>query len=173
MCIRDSVSVSAKVGTGVDELLEAVLLQAEVLELVATPSAPGRGVVVESRLDKGRGPVATVLVQNGSLRKGDIVLAGLHHGRVRALTNELGKQVEEAGPAMPVEIQGLGGTPDAGDDFMVVADEKKAREVANFRQGKYREVRLARQQKAKLENMFSQMGQDEVCLLYTSPSPRD
>ncbi len=156
------VHVSAKSGEGIDELLEAVLLVSEVLELKAVPEAPGKGVVVESRLDKGRGPVATVLVQNGTLKKGDIVLAGLHYGRVRALTNELGKQVDEAGPAMPVEIQGLGGTPDAGDDFMVVADEKKAREVANFRQGKYREVRLARQQKAKLENMFSQMGQDEV-----------
>ncbi|MCH4564297.1 translation initiation factor IF-2 [Halomonas sp. EGI 63088] len=156
------VHVSAKTGEGIDALLEAVLLVSEVLELKAVPEAPGKGVVVESRLDKGRGPVATVLVQNGTLRKGDIVLAGLHYGRVRALTNELGQQVDAVGPAMPVEIQGLDGTPDAGDDFMVLADEKKAREVANFRQGKYREVRLARQQKAKLENMFSQMGQDEV-----------
>ncbi|MGM0544176.1 MAG: translation initiation factor IF-2 [Pseudomonadota bacterium] len=156
------VHVSAKSGDGIEELLEAIQLVSEVLELKAVPEAPGKGVVVESRLDKGRGPVATVLVQNGTLKKGDIVLAGLHYGRVRALTNELAKQVDEVGPAMPVEIQGLDGTPDAGDDFMVVADEKKAREVANFRQGKYREVRLARQQKAKLENMFSQMGQDEV-----------
>ncbi|UDM07664.1 translation initiation factor IF-2 [Halomonas sp. NyZ770] len=156
------VHVSAKTGEGMEDLLEAIQLASEVLELTAVPSAPGKGVVVESRLDKGRGPVATVLVQNGTLKKGDIVLAGLHYGRVRALTNELGQQVDTAGPAMPVEIQGLDGTPDAGDDFMVVADEKKAREVANFRQGKYREVRLARQQKAKLENMFSQMGQDEV-----------
>jgi translation initiation factor IF-2 len=156
------VHVSAHTGEGIDDLLESILLVSEVLELKAVPEAPGKGVVVESRLDKGRGPVATVLVQNGTLRRGDIVLAGLHYGRVRALTNELGKQVEEVGPSMPVEIQGLGGTPDAGDDFMVLADEKKAREVANFRQGKYREVRLARQQKAKLENMFSQMGQDEV-----------
>ncbi|MCE8017486.1 translation initiation factor IF-2 [Halomonas sp. MCCC 1A17488] len=156
------VHVSAKSGEGIEDLLEAIQLVSEVLELKAVPEAPGKGVVVESRLDKGRGPVATVLVQNGTLKKGDIVLAGLHYGRVRALTNELGQQVDEAGPAMPVEIQGLDGTPDAGDDFMVVADEKKAREVANFRQGKYREVRLARQQKAKLENMFSQMGQDEV-----------
>ncbi|MFC2993148.1 MULTISPECIES: translation initiation factor IF-2 [Halomonas] len=156
------VQVSAHTGDGIDDLLEAIQLVSEVLELKAVPAAPGKGVVVESRLDKGRGPVATVLVQNGTLKKGDIVLAGLHYGRVRALTNELGKQVDEVGPAMPVEIQGLDGTPDAGDDFMVVADEKKAREVANFRQGKYREVRLARQQKAKLENMFSQMGQDEV-----------
>ncbi|MGM0637578.1 MAG: translation initiation factor IF-2, partial [Pseudomonadota bacterium] len=156
------VQVSAHTGQGIEDLLEAIQLVSEVLELKAVPAAPGKGVVVESRLDKGRGPVATVLVQNGTLKKGDIVLAGLHYGRVRALTNELGKQVDEVGPAMPVEIQGLDGTPDAGDDFMVVADEKKAREVANFRQGKYREVRLARQQKAKLENMFSQMGQDEV-----------
>ncbi|WP_282042322.1 translation initiation factor IF-2 [Halomonas alimentaria] len=159
------VHVSAKTGEGIDELLEAVLLVSEVLELKAVPEAPGKGVVVESRLDKGRGPVATVLVQNGTLKKGDIVLAGLHYGRVRALTNELGKQVDEVGPAMPVEIQGLDGTPEAGDDFMVLADEKKAREVANFRQGKYREVRLARQQKAKLENMFSQMGQEVAAKL--------
>ncbi|SDK56269.1 translation initiation factor IF-2 [Billgrantia gudaonensis] len=159
------VHVSAHTGEGVDELLEAILLVSEVLELKAVPEAPGKGVVIESRLDKGRGPVATVLVQNGTLKKGDIVLAGLHYGRVRALTNELGKQVDEAGPGMPVEIQGLDGTPEAGDDFMVVADEKKAREVANFRQGKYREVRLARQQKAKLENMFSQMGQEEAAKL--------
>ncbi|WP_457809436.1 translation initiation factor IF-2 [Kushneria sp. EE4] len=156
------VHVSAKSGENIDGLLEAVLLVSEVLELKAVPEAPGKGVVVESRLDRGRGPVATVLVQNGTLRKGDVVLAGLHYGRVRALVNELGKQVDEAGPSMPVEILGLGGTPEAGDDFMVLADEKKAREVANFRQGKYREVRLARQQKAKLENMFSQMGQDET-----------
>lgn len=159
------VHVSAHTGEGIDDLLEAVLLVSEVLELKAVPEAPGKGVVVESRLDKGRGPVATVLVQNGTLKKGDIVLAGLHYGRVRALTNELGKQVDEVGPAMPVEIQGLDGTPEAGDDFMVVADEKKAREVANFRQGKYREVRLARQQKSKLENMFSQMGQEEAAKL--------
>nr|WP_297461103.1 translation initiation factor IF-2 [uncultured Halomonas sp.] len=156
------VHVSAKTGEGIDALLEAVLLVSEVLELKAVPDAPGKGVVVESRLDKGRGPVATVLVQNGTLRRGDIVLAGLHYGRVRALTNELGQQVEAVGPSMPVEIQGLDGTPEAGEDFMVLADEKKAREIANFRQGKYREVRLARQQKAKLENMFSQMGKDEV-----------
>ncbi|MGS2742398.1 translation initiation factor IF-2 [Halomonas sp. LS-001] len=156
------VHVSAHTGEGIEELLEAIQLVSEVLELKAVPEAPGKGVVVESRLDKGRGPVATVLVQNGTLKKGDIVLAGLHYGRVRALTNELGKQVDTAGPSQPVEIQGLDGTPEAGEEFMAVADEKKAREVANFRQGKYREVRLARQQKAKLENMFSQMGQDEI-----------
>lgn len=156
------VPVSAKMGENIDGLLEAVLLVSEVLELDAVPSAPGKGVVVESRLDRGRGPVATVLVQNGTLRKGDTVLAGLHYGRVRALINELGQQIDAAGPSMPVEIIGLDGTPDAGEEFNVVADEKKAREVANFRQGKYREVRLARQQKAKLENMFSRMSQEET-----------
>ncbi|NWL75450.1 translation initiation factor IF-2 [Pseudomonas taiwanensis] len=155
------VPVSAKAGTGVDELLEAVLLQAEVLELTATPSAPGRGVVVESRLDKGRGPVATVLVQDGTLRQGDMVLCGVNYGRVRAMLDENGKPVKEAGPSIPVEILGLDGTPDAGDDLTVVADEKKAREVALFRQGKFREVKLARQQSSKLENIFESMGQDE------------
>lgn len=156
------VPVSAKTGEGIDALIEAVQLVSEVLELTAVPDAPGKGVVVESRLDRGRGPVATVLVQNGTLRKGDTLLAGLHYGRIRALVNELGQQIESAGPSMPVEVLGLDGTPDAGEEFNVVSDEKKAREVANFRQGKYREVRLARQQKAKLENMFSQMGKDEV-----------
>ncbi|RDL44384.1 translation initiation factor IF-2 [Marinomonas piezotolerans] len=156
------VGVSAKSGEGIDELLEAVLLQAEVLELTAVPSAPGKGVVVESRLDRGRGSVATVLVQNGTLKKGDIVLAGLQMGRVRALLDENGKSVNAAGPSIPVEILGLDGTPDAGEEFIVVADERKAREVANFRQGKYREVRFARQHSAKLENLFSGMGQDEV-----------
>ena len=159
------VEVSAKTGQGIDELLEAVLLQAEVLELTAVPSAPGKGVVVESRLDRGRGSVATVLVQNGTLKKGDIVLAGLNMGRVRALLDENGKTVESAGPAIPVEILGLDGTPEAGEEFIVVADERKAREVANFRQGKYREVRFARQHSAKLENMFSEMGKDEVSTL--------
>ena len=153
--------VSAKEGTGIDDLLEAVLLQAEVLELQAQPSAPGRGVVVESRLDKGRGPVATVLVQNGTLRQGDIVLAGVNYGRVRAMYDENGKPIKEAGPSIPVEILGLDGTPDAGDELTVVTDEKKAREVALFRQGKFREIKLARQQSAKLENMFENMGQDE------------
>lgn len=155
------VHVSAKFGTGIDELLEAVLLQAEVLELTATPSAPGRGVVIESRLDKGRGPVATVLVQNGTLRQGDIVLAGVNYGRVRAMLDENAQPIKEAGPSIPVEILGLDGTPDAGDELTVVADEKKAREVALFRQGKFREVKLARQQSAKLENIFENMGQDE------------
>ena len=155
------VGVSAKAGTGVDELLEAVLLQAEVLELKATPSAPGRGVVVESRLDKGRGPVATVLVQDGTLRQGDMVLVGVNYGRVRAMLDENGKPIKEAGPSIPVEILGLDGTPDAGDEMTVVADEKKAREVALFRQGKFREVKLARAHAGKLENIFENMGQEE------------
>ncbi|MDX5370894.1 MAG: translation initiation factor IF-2 [Pseudomonadaceae bacterium] len=155
------VPVSAKAGSGVDELLEAVLLQAEMLELKATPAAPGRGVVVESRLDKGRGPVATVLVQDGTLRQGDMVLVGVNYGRVRAMLDENGKTIKEAGPSIPVEILGLDGTPDAGDEMMVVADEKKAREVALFRQGKFREVKLARQHSSKLENIFETMGQDE------------
>ena len=155
------VHVSAKVGTGIDELLEAVLLQAEVLELKATPSAPGRGVVVESRLDKGRGPVATVLVQDGTLRQGDMVLVGVNYGRVRAMLDENGKPIKEAGPSIPVEILGLDGTPDAGDELTVVADEKKAREVALFRQGKFREVKLARAHAGKLENIFETMGQEE------------
>ena len=155
------VKVSAKMGTGVDELLEAVLLQAEILELKATPSAPGRGVVVESRLDKGRGPVATILVQDGTLRQGDMVLCGSNYGRVRAMLDENGKPVKEAGPSIPVEILGLDGTPDAGDELSVVADEKKAREVALFRQGKFREVKLARAHAGKLENIFETMGQEE------------
>ncbi|PBQ21190.1 translation initiation factor IF-2 [Pseudomonas congelans] len=155
------VSVSAKMGTGVDELLEAVLLQAEVLELKATPSAPGRGVVVESRLDKGRGPVATVLVQDGTLRQGDMVLVGSNFGRIRAMLDENGKPVKEAGPSIPVEILGLDGTPDAGDEMSVLSDEKKAREVALFRQGKFREVKLARAHAGKLENIFENMGQAE------------
>ncbi len=155
------VHVSAKMGTGVDELLEAVLLQAEVLELKAMPSAPGRGVVVESRLDKGRGPVATVLVQDGTLRQGDMVLVGSNYGRIRAMLDENGKPVKEAGPSIPVEILGLDGTPEAGDDMTVVADEKKAREVALFRQGKFREVKLARAHAGKLENIFESMGQEE------------
>lgn len=156
------VGVSAKSGEGIEELLEAILLQSEVLELTAVPSAPGKGVVVEARLDRGRGSVATLLVQNGTLKKGDIVLAGLQMGRVRALLDETGKVINSAGPSIPVEILGLDGTPEAGEEFIVVADERKAREVANFRQGKYREVRFARQHSAKLENLFSEMGKDEV-----------
>ncbi|MDY7219488.1 translation initiation factor IF-2 [Denitrificimonas sp. JX-1] len=155
------VHVSAKVGTGIDELLESVLLQAEVLELSATPSAPGRGVVIESRLDKGRGPVASVLVQNGTLRQGDMVLAGVNFGRVRAMMDENGKAIQEAGPSIPVEILGLDGTPEAGDEATVVVDERKAREIALFRQGKFREVKLARAHAGKLENIFESMGQEE------------
>jgi len=154
--------VSAKTGEGIDQLLEAVLLQAELLELTAVTDAPGQGVVVESRLDKGRGPVATLLVQNGTLKKGDIVLAGMNFGRVRAMLDENGDPLDAAGPAIPVEIQGLDGTPDAGDEFTVVSSEKKAREVALFRQGKYRDVKLARQQKSKLENLFNNMQAGEV-----------
>ncbi|MFV0456028.1 MAG: translation initiation factor IF-2 [Pseudomonas sp.] len=155
------VPVSAKMGTGVDELLEAVLLQAELLELTATPSAPGRGVVVESRLDKGRGPVATVLVQDGTLRQGDMALVGSTYGRIRAMLDENGRSIKEAGPAIPVEILGLDGTPEAGDELSVLSDEKKAREVALFRQGKFREVKLARAHAGKLENIFESMGQEE------------
>ncbi|MBR9828970.1 MAG: translation initiation factor IF-2 [Oceanospirillales bacterium] len=154
--------VSAKSGEGIDALLDAILLQAELLELTAVKDAPAQGVVVESRIDKGRGSVSTLLVQNGTLRKGDIVLAGLHYGRVRAMLDENGKPIEEAGPSIPVEILGLDGTPGAGDEFTVVSSEKKAREVALFRQGKYREVKLARQQKAKLENLFENMQAGEV-----------
>ncbi len=154
--------VSAKSGEGIDGLLDAILLQSELLELTAVKDAPGQGVVVESRVDKGRGSVSTLLVQNGTLRKGDIVLAGLHYGRVRAMLDENGKPIDEAGPAIPVEILGLDGTPDAGDEFTVVSSEKKAREVALFRQGKYREVKLARQQKAKLENLFENMQAGDV-----------
>ncbi|HZJ91947.1 MAG TPA: translation initiation factor IF-2 [Thiopseudomonas sp.] len=159
------VHVSAKVGTGIDTLLEAVLLQAEVLELNATPSASGRGVVIESRLDKGRGPVASVLVQNGTLRQGDMVLVGVNFGRVRAMMDENGKAIKEAGPSIPVEILGLDGTPEAGDEVTVVIDERKAREVALFRQGKFREVKLARAHAGKLENIFENMGQEEKKVL--------
>ena len=154
--------VSAKTGKGVDELLENVLLQAEMLELKAPNEGPAKGLVIESRLDKGRGPVASILVQSGMLKKGDIVLAGQCFGRVRAMINEMGNQVNSAGPSFPVEIQGLSDVPSAGDELMVVPDERKAREVALFRQGKYREVKLARQQAQKLENMFADVGQGEI-----------
>ncbi|WP_109843190.1 translation initiation factor IF-2 [Aggregatibacter aphrophilus] len=159
------VYVSAKKGTGVDELLEAILLQSEVLELTAVKNAMATGVVIESYLDKGRGPVATILVQSGTLNKGDILLCGLEYGRVRAMRDENGKEVDEAGPAIPVEVLGLSGVPAAGDEATVVRDEKKAREVALYRQGKFREVKLARQQKAKLENMFSNMEEGDVAEL--------
>ncbi|GGC11755.1 translation initiation factor IF-2 [Pseudoduganella buxea] len=156
------VPVSAKTGQGIDALLENVLLQAEVLELKAPVEAPARGLVVEARLDKGRGPVATILVQSGTLKRGDVVLAGSSYGRVRAMLDENGKSVTEAGPSIPVEIQGLTEVPAAGEEVMVMADERKAREIGLFRQGKFRDVKLAKQQAAKLENMFDQMAEGEV-----------
>src|SRR5471032_2849500 len=154
------VPVSAKTGQGIDSLLEQVLLQAEVLELRAPAEAMARGIVIEARLDKGRGPVATVLVQTGTLKRGDIVLAGASFGRVRAMMDEDGNATNEAGPSIPVEIQGLTEVPQAGDDFMVLTDERRAREIATFRQGKYRDVKLARLQKNKMENLFDAMGAD-------------
>lgn len=159
------IPVSAKKGTGIDELLENVLLQAEVLELKAPKDAPARGLVIEARLDKGKGPVASVLVQSGTLKRGDILLCGQVFGRVRAMLDESGKAVTEAGPSIPVEIQGLSDVPAAGDEAMVLADERKAREIALFRQGKFRDVKLAKQQAAKLESMFEQMGEGEVRVL--------
>ena len=156
------VPVSAKTGQGIDTLLDAILLQAEVLELKAPKAAPARGIVIESRLDKGRGPVATILVQSGTLERGDIALVGSVFGRVRAMTDENGKPIQKAGPAIPVEIQGLSDLPLAGEELLVLGDERKAREIALFRQGKFRDVKLAKQQAAKLENMFDQMASDEV-----------
>jgi translation initiation factor IF-2 len=156
------VQVSAKTGAGIDNLLDAILLQAEVLELKAPKDAPAKGIVIESRLDKGKGPVATVLVNSGTLKRGDIVLAGAVFGRVRAMTDETGKTVVSAGPAIPVEIQGLSDVPLAGEDVMVLGDERKAREIALFRQGKFRDVKLAKQQAAKLENMFEQLAESEI-----------
>jgi len=156
------IPVSARTGQGIDTLLEAILLQAEVLELKAPRDAPAKGIVIESRLDKGRGPVATVLVHSGTLKRGDIILAGAVFGRVRAMTDETGKAVAEAGPAIPVEIQGLSDVPIAGEDVIALGDERKAREIALFRQGKFRDVKLARQQAAKLENMFDQMAENEI-----------
>ncbi len=156
------VPVSAKTGQGVDELLDSVLLQSELLDLKANRGGPAAGIVIEARLDKGRGPVATVLVQRGTLRNGDILLAGRETGRVRAMTDDTGRQIKEAGPAIPVEIQGLSSVPVAGDEVLVVSDERKAREIALFRQGKHKEVKLARQQAAKLENVFEQLGEEEV-----------
>jgi len=154
--------VSAKTGLGIDELLDSILLQSEVLELTAVVDKMASGVVVESKLDKGRGPVATVLVQEGTLNQGDIVLCGLEYGRVRAMRDENGKAIQSAGPSIPVEILGLSGVPQSGDEATVVKDEKKAREVALYRQGKFRDVKLARQQKSKLENMFANMAEGEV-----------
>src|SRR6185295_886779 len=159
------VPVSAKTGAGVDALLEQLLLQAEVLELKAPTDAPAKGVVIEARLDRGRGPVATLLVQSGTLKRGDIVLTGGVYGRVRAMLDENGKPVQEAGPSIPVEVQGLSEVPSAGEDMMVIADERKAREIANFRQGKFRDVKFAKQQATKLENMFGQMAEGEKKVL--------
>ena len=154
--------VSAKSGEGIDDLLDKVLIQAEVLELTAPSTGMGRGVVIESRLDRGRGSVATVLVQSGVVKKGDIMLAGMEYGRIRAMLDENGKELKEAGASTPVEILGLSGTPNAGDEVVIVENERKAREIANFRQGKFKEIKIARQQKAKLENLFSNTGDGEV-----------
>ncbi|OAM15081.1 translation initiation factor IF-2 [Eikenella corrodens] len=156
------IDVSAKQGINIDALLEAVLLEAEVLELKAPVDAPAKGIIVEARLDKGRGAVATLLVQSGTLKKGDMLLAGTAFGKVRAMVDENGRQVQEAGPSIPVEILGLSDVPNAGEDAMVLADEKKAREIALFRQGKYRDVRLAKQQAAKLENLFANAGDGQA-----------
>ena len=154
--------VSAKSGEGIDDLLDKVLIQAEVLELTAPSTGMGRGVVIESRLDRGRGSVATVLVQSGVVKKGDIMLAGMEYGRIRAMLDENGNELKEAGASTPVEILGLSGTPNAGDEVVIVENERKAREIANFRQGKFKEIKIARQQKAKLENLFSNTGDGEV-----------
>lgn len=157
--------VSSKSGEGIDNLLDQILVQAEVLELTAVGEGPARGAVVESRLDRGRGAVATILVQSGLLKKGDVVLAGFEYGKVRALINEKGEQVPEAGPSIPVEVLGLSGVPNAGDEVTVVADERKAREIALFRQGKFREVKLARQQKSKLENLFANINEGAMSVV--------
>lgn len=156
------VEVSAKKGLGIEALLDAILLQAEVLELTSPADVPAKGIIIEARLDKGRGPVASLLVQSGTLRKGDVILAGQVYGRVRAMLDENGTSINEAGPSIPVEILGLSEVPAAGEDAMVLADEKKAREIALFRQGKFRDVKLARQQASKLENMMAQMTEGEV-----------
>lgn len=156
------VPVSAKTGLGIDDLLDAISLQSEMLELEAPTEGPAKGVVVESRLDKGRGTVATVLVQSGTLKKGDIVLCGMEYGRVRLLVNDAGQSVTEAGPSIPVELLGLSGVPVAGDEMITVENERKAREAASFRQGKFKELKIARQQKSKLENMFNKMAEGDV-----------
>ena len=157
--------VSAKTGAGIDELLEQVLLQAEVLELKAPVDAMAKGLVIEARLDKGRGPVATVLVQSGTLNVGDVVLGGQTYGRVRAMLDENGKPIKSAGPSIPVEIQGLTEVPQAGDEFMVMTDDRRAREIATYRAGKVRNTKLAKQQASKLENMFSDMTSGDVKML--------
>jgi translation initiation factor IF-2 len=156
------VAVSSKTGQGIDDLLERVLLQAEVLELKAPIEAMAKGLVIEARLDKGRGPVATVLVQSGTLNVSDVVLLGQTYGRVRAMLDENGKPIKQAGPSIPVEIQGLTDVPQAGDEFMVMADERRAREIATYRAGKFRNTKLAKQQAAKLDNMFTDMAAGEV-----------
>ena len=155
------VPVSAKTGEGIDQLLEGILLQAELLELKADPSRRATGLVIESSLDRGRGPVATVLIQNGTLKRGEMVLAGQEFGRVRAMFDESGEAIEEAGPSMPAEILGLSGVPQAGDEMLVVANERKAREAAGERQHRQREQRLAQQQAANLQNLFENMGKGE------------
>jgi translation initiation factor IF-2 len=155
------VNVSAITGEGVDALLESVQLQAEILELKAVEEASGRGVVIESRLDRGRGPVSTVLVQNGTLKQGDTIVAGEHYGRVRAMMSDTGEQMKEAGPSTPVEVLGLSGTPEAGDEFSVVGDERKARELVEFRKTRSHDRRLALQQASKLDNMFANMAKGE------------
>ncbi len=160
------VNISAKTGQGIDELLDAILLQSEVLELTAHTDGAAKGVVIESRLDKGRGPVATVLVMSGTLRKGDIILAGFQYGRIRALVSDNGSSVDTAGPSIPVEVLGLSSIPHAGDDVIVVPDEKKAREVALFRQGKFRDVKLARRQKTSLEGIMENMTAAEMKVLH-------
>jgi len=159
------IEVSAKTGQGINTLLESILLQAEVLELEAAKEGPSKGIVIESRIDKGRGPVATILVRSGTLKKGDILLAGAVFGRIRAMWNENGEPVEEAGPSIPVEIQGLSEVPVAGEVVMTLTDERKAREIALFRQGKFRDVKLAKLQATKLENVFEQKGEIKVLAL--------
>ncbi len=159
------VEVSAKTGQGIDDLLDAVLLQAEILELKAPINTPAKGIIVEGRLDKGRGPVTTLLVQSGFIKPGDSLLAGNAFGKIRAMLNEIGKDVKQAGPSIPVEVTGLSEVPKAGDEFIILNDEKKVREIALFRQGKFRDVKLAKQQASKLENVFDQMTEDEVRFL--------
>ena len=159
------VNVSALTGAGVDKLLDSILIQAEMMELKANQNGPGTGTVIESRLDRGRGPVATVLVQNGEIKKGDVILSGHEFGRVRAMLDESGQEVERCGPSTPVEVLGLSGIPNAGDEMMVIPDERKAREIALFRQGRYREVKLAKQQATKLENVLTQMEEEGKSVL--------
>ena len=156
------IEVSAQTGQGIDSLLDSMLLQAEVLELKAAINGPAKGIVIESRIDKGRGPVATILIQSGTLRRGDSLLAGAVFGRIRAMLDENGKPVKEAGPSIPVEIQGLSEVPKAGEVVMTLADERKAREIALFRQGKFRDIKLAKLQAARLENIFDQKGEVKI-----------